>query len=428
MLPDLCQPGKTRQAVVFKDDRKRTFLNAEGADKPLKSPVPHETVVRARGYRLSRIRRLLAEHDCAAILLYNPVNIRSAFDCVNMQVWTLHNPLRYALIFAEGPGIMFEFKGSGHVCEGLETIDELRVAIGWMYMTSGDRVPGQVSRWAGEIADLVREHGGGNRRIAIDRLDLEGLRALQEHGIAIIDGAPLIEHARAIKSADEIELMRWTIRVCEAGMARIYEHSVPGVTEQELWSHLHFENARSGGEWLETRLLTCGPNTNPWYRECGERACRNGEMISFDTDMIGPYGYCADLSRSWTCGYTAMTSKQCELYRAAIDQIGHNLSLIRDGVSFSEFNDKSWRVPVRFQAHRYSMAVHGVGMADEWPVVLLHTDFEHSHGGRFEKNMVVCVESLIAESGTESIKLETQVLVTETGAERLDSFPWEDIG
>src|SRR6185369_13672966 len=124
MLPDLCQPGKTRQAVVFKDDRKRTFLNAEGADKPLKSPVPHETVVRARGYRLSRIRRLLAEHDCAAILLYNPVNIRSAFDCVNMQVWTLHNPLRYALIFAEGPGIMFEFKGSEHVCKGLETIDE----------------------------------------------------------------------------------------------------------------------------------------------------------------------------------------------------------------------------------------------------------------------------------------------------------------
>jgi Xaa-Pro aminopeptidase len=27
--------------------------------------------------------------------------------------------------------------------------------------------------------------------------------------------------------------MRWTIRVCEAGMARIYEHSVAGRTEQE---------------------------------------------------------------------------------------------------------------------------------------------------------------------------------------------------
>jgi len=38
---------------------------------------------------------------------------------------------------------------------------------------------------------------------------------------------------------------------------------------------------------------------------------------------------------------------------------------------------------------------------------------------------VICVESLIAEEGSESVKLETQVLITETGTERLDSFPWE---
>ncbi len=420
------QQNNAIHAAVFKDARKRSFLNAEGADKPLKSPVPHETQVRARHYRLSRLRRQLVEHDCAAILLYDPVNIRYAFDCGNMQVWTLHNPIRYALIFAEGPGIMFEFKGSEHLCREIETVDEVRAAIAWMYMISGDRASAQVSCWADEIADLLREHSGGKARLAVDRLDLEGLRALEERGIAVVDGTPFTEQARAIKSTDEIELMRWTIRVCEAGMARIYEHSVPGVTEQELWAHLHFENARSGGEWLETRLLTCGPNTNPWYRECGERVCQMGEMIAFDTDMVGPYGYCADLSRSWTCGYTAMTGKQRELYGFAIRQIDHNLSLIRDGVSFAEFNEKSWRIPARFQPHRYSLAVHGVGMADEWPVVLLHTDFEHSHGGRFEKNMVVCIESLIAESETESIKLETQVLVTETDAERLDSFPWED--
>jgi Xaa-Pro aminopeptidase len=45
--------------------------------------------------------------------------------------------------------------------------------------------------------------------------------------------------------------------------------------------------------------------------------------------------------------------------------------------------------------------------------------------GRFHENMVVCVESLIAAPGTESIKLETQVLITRDGPVRLDSFPWE---
>jgi Xaa-Pro aminopeptidase len=410
---------------IFRDERKRTYLNAEGADKPLKSSIPDATLRKARSYRLSRIRQLLAETDCAAILLYDPVNIRYALDCSNMQVWTAHNPIRYALIFADGPAIMFEFKSCEHLCEGLETIDELRVAIGWMFMSVGDRVAEFVDKWADEIADLMRAHGGGNRCLAIDRMEPEGVMALQQRGLEIFEGGQVTEPARSIKSAEEIELMRWTIRVCEAGMARIYDHSIPGVTEQELWAHLHFENARSGGDWLETKLLTCGPNTNPWYRECSDRPCEEGEMISFDTDMIGPYGYCADLSRAWTCGYTPMTRKQKEIYSTAVEQIDHNMALIKNGVSFAEFNEKSWQIPERFIPYRYSLAAHGVGMADEWPVVMLHPDFAYNHGGHFETNMVICVESLIAEKGSESVKLETQVLVTETGVERLDSFPWE---
>lgn len=413
-------------AGAFRDERKRSFLNADGADKPLISPVPHETLMRARDYRLSRIRKLLAEHDHAAALLYDPVNIRYALDCSNMQVWTLHNPIRYALIFADGPAIMFEFKGCEHLCKGTGTIDELRTAIGWMYMTGGERAEDHASRWADEIADAVRTHGGGNNRLAVDRLDLLGHQALSARGIEIVDGTPVTERARSIKSDDEIELMRWTIRVCEAGMARIHEHSQPGITERELWAHLHFENARSGGEWIETRLLTCGPNTNPWYQECSDRPCQLGEMIAFDTDMIGPYGYCADLSRSWTCGGTPMTDKQREIYSAARDQIDHNLALIHDGLSFADFNERSWKIPERFQPYRYSLAAHGVGMADEWPTVPLHPDFASAHGGHFETNMVICVESLIAEAGSESVKLETQVLVTPNGAERLDRFPWEN--
>ena len=67
-------------------------------------------------------------------------------------------------------------------------------------------------------------------------------------------------------------------------------------------------------------------------------------------------------------------------------------------------------------------------MADEWPVVPLHVDWsDRVTSGQFEPGMVLCVESLIAEAGSESIKLETQVLITETGSERLDSFPWEDV-
>ncbi|MCW3784556.1 M24 family metallopeptidase [Defluviimonas salinarum] len=412
----------------FKDARKTTYLNSEGSNRPLVSPIPGAVLDTARAYRLGRLRDQIARHDVAGLLLYDPVNIRYAFDVSNMQVWTAHNPMRYALILAGGPAILFEFKGCEHLAQGLPGIDEVRTAITYMFMSRGDQTRGFVEDWADEIADLVRSHGGGNMRLAADKLDINAPPALAERGISLVDGAELAETARAIKSPEEIQLMRWTIRVCEAGMARIYEHSLPGVTEQELWAHLHFENARSGGDWLETKLLTAGPNTNPWYRECSHRPVRAGEMISFDTDMIGPYGYCADLSRSWVCGYEPMNQTQRRLYRTALDQIEHNLALLVPGRDFAEFNEKSWRIPEKHIDYRYSLAVHGVGMADEWPVVPLHVDWTNrAMAGRFEPGMVLCVESLIAEKGTESIKLETQVLITETGAERLDSFPWEDV-
>lgn len=79
---------------MFKNERKRTYLNPEGADKPLKSPVPHSVLESARAYRLERFRQQLAEHDCAALLLYDPVNLRYALDTPNMQVWTALNAAR----------------------------------------------------------------------------------------------------------------------------------------------------------------------------------------------------------------------------------------------------------------------------------------------------------------------------------------------
>ena len=37
----------------------------------------------------------------------------------------------------------------------------------------------------------------------------------------------------------------------------------PGMTENDIWSILHSENIKRGGEWIETRLLSSGNKTNP---------------------------------------------------------------------------------------------------------------------------------------------------------------------
>ncbi|MCD5987200.1 aminopeptidase P family protein [Pseudomonas sp. CDFA 553] len=408
---------------------KNHYINQDAADQPLKDPVSSEDLNTARIYRLQRVRDVLAASECTAILLYDPVNIRYATDSSNMQVWTGRNPSRYAVVFASGPIVLWEFHNCNHLSAHLDCITEFRPAVNWAYFGSGPRLNEKASQWAAEIADLVKLYGGKNCRLAVDRLEPEGRYYLAGHGIEVIQGQALMETARAVKSPEELKLMKWTISVCERGIQRMYDELRPGMTENELWAWLHFENVRHGGEWIETRLLASGPRTNPWMQESSDKVMQEGEIVAFDTDLIGPYGYCADISRAWTVGHVPPTPEQKRLYRAAHEQIHHNLGLLKAGISFREFSDHAWRIPEEFFNNRYNCLAHGVGMVDEYPAIA-HAGNDWVSGGYdgvFLENMVVCVESCVgAEGGKEGVKLEQQVLITRDGCVPLSAYPFED--
>lgn len=53
----------------FKGARKLAYLNAEGTDKPLISPVPDVILGRGRHWRLGRLREMMDQHDVAGLLL-----------------------------------------------------------------------------------------------------------------------------------------------------------------------------------------------------------------------------------------------------------------------------------------------------------------------------------------------------------------------
>ena len=97
-------------------------------------------------------------------------------------------------------------------------------------------------------------------------------------------------------------------------------------------------------------------------------------------------------------------------------------------MSFREYAEIAWRIPDEFLANRYGLLVHGVGMADEYPDVYHLVDHEaQAYPGRFEENMIICVESYIgAEGGAEGVKLEEEVLLTADGVQVLSTFPFED--
>jgi Xaa-Pro aminopeptidase len=240
-----------------------------------------------RAYRLERIRA--------------PLNIRYATDTNNLGLWVMHSPSRYVYIATDGPVILFDFVSSRHNSEGIETIDEIRPAIPWLYFLAGPRVEEKATLWAREVADLVATYGAGNRRLAVDRCDPWGAERLKAHGIELFDAQPLSEQARLIKSLEEIAQHEVSMAVCDLGISRMVESLHAGVTENQLWSILHETNVAHGGEWAESRLLNSGPRTNPWFQDATNRVIEAGDMVCFDTDMVGPGGYLSDISRSFVC-------------------------------------------------------------------------------------------------------------------------------
>jgi Xaa-Pro aminopeptidase len=377
--------------------------------------------------RLGRVREQLKARDLAGCVLVDPVNIRYATGARNMQVFHARNPARYLFVASEGPVVLFEFPGCHHLAAGLETIDEIRPAITVSFAAAGPRVEDQARLWAAEIADLARRHGGGSRRLAIERVNYAAAAALAAEGFELSDAQDPIERARAIKLPEELACIRASLAAVERGVALMREALRSGMSENQLWALLHKSVIEQDGDYVETRLLSSGPRTNPWFNEAGRRQIENGDLVALDTDVVGRFGYYADFSRTFFCGRGRPTAEQRKLYRLAYEQVQTNLALIRPGMTFRELSEQAWPIPEAYAGNRYFVLAHGVGMTGEYPYILHRQDFDQGYDGRIEPGMTLCVESYIgAEAGADGVKLEEQVLVTERGVELLSHLPFDE--
>ena len=385
-----------------------------------------------RRHRWARLTEAVAARGYAGLLLFDPLNIRYATDSTNMQLWNTHNPFRAVLLCADGYMVIWDYKNAPFLSQFNPLVREVRSGADLFYFDRGDKIDIAADAFSNEVRLLLAEHAGGNTRLAVDKIMVHGLRALEAQGLEILEGEELTEKARAIKGADEIRAMRCSVHACEAAMREMEAFAraaVPrgDVSEDDIWAVLHAENIRRGGEWIETRLLTSGPRTNPWFQECGGRIVQNNEIVAFDTDLIGSYGICTDMSRTWWIGDAAPRPDMVAAMRHAHEHMMTNMELLRPGISIPELVAHSHRLDAKYQAQKYGCLMHGVGLCDEWPLVAYPDQevagaFDHT----LQPGMTLCVEVLVSEVGQDfSIKLEDQVVITETGYENLSTYPFD---
>ena len=378
-----------------------------------------------RSYRLDRVKKELEKNNLEGCILFDPVNIRYALDTVNMSIYNMHNLTRYCFIPVNGSTILYEYFNCEGLSSHLNLINEIRPAITWDYFSNGDQASVQLNKWVNEVNDLSNSYFK-SKKIAIDVINGPAVTALHKAGIEVVDAKLILEQARVIKSPEELKCMKAAIEVAEIGVTKMRNELKAGMTEDELWSILHKTNIEHGGEWIECRILSSGERTNPWMQESSNKVIQRGEMVSFDTDMGGPYGYCADISRAFVEGHK-FNEEQKKLYKMAVEHIDYNSRLIKPGVSFKEFTEKSWKLPEEYYGNRYSCMVHGIGLCDEWPMIRYPTDGGQREGS-FEKNMTITVESYIGKvGGKEGVKLEQQYLVGQNGLELMSHHPLEDL-
>ena len=419
----------TRIDEIAFNDSMRHPLGGDAANGMWLSDTepPAVDTKRLRDGRLARLRSGMTAAGYGALLLFDPYNQRYATGTRNMFGYFLRNSTRYFFVPASGPIILFDYPQSYHVSAVVDTVAETRPSkLVWSSVSGRD---GETAgTFAAEIADLMREFGGGSRKIGLDRCGHLQAMALQAHGLEVHDCQGEILAIRAVKTPEEVQCLQISMTGAEAAVAAVRDAMRPGTTENELFAVMYQEVIRQGGEFIETRLLTSGQRTNPWFNEASGRRLRPGELVALDTDTIGCYGYYSDFSRTFRCGPGRPTAYQKMLYRMSLDQIRHNVDIIKPGMSFREIAEKAWQIPRRFVEQRYTSVMHGVGMHGETPIIAHSMDFAtYGREGILLPGMVVSVESYVGEKGgREGVKLEEEVLVTERGPQVISRFPFED--
>ncbi|MTD54038.1 M24 family metallopeptidase [Amycolatopsis pithecellobii] len=378
-------------------------------------------VQRVAAYGLRRTQAAMKEHDLPAALLFDADNIRYLTGTAVMRAWTLHGMDRFLLVPADGSPVLWEYP-SVRTAEDPRRLHELRSAPSWSVFDVGTRSARRAAEFVGELIATLRSLGIEDDRIGIDRTDAYGFLALQAAGLSVQPAQFSLESARSIKSAEEIELIRRSLAVCDAAVAHLYENLRPGMTELEAWSLFSAHAFINGAEYVECRLLSSGPRTNPWFQEATARRIGPGDVVSFDTDLVGPSGYLADVSRAYLTGDVRSTERQRRLYGDAEEFLQNILDELRPGADTADLGRSLCKkFPAKYHAQRYPFIAHSAGLSDEFPTIVFDN---HDTGVTVQPGMVFCIEAYVGEVGdAEGMKLEEQVLITDAGPEVLSKAP-----
>ncbi len=272
-------------------------------------------------------------------------------------------------------------------------------------------IQAEVQSWTDEddqhsrIAEWIRSHCGADPTVGLElTTDFHHFLGLQKAlpRAQFVNSKAATDDLRAIKSAAEVACLRAAATRTQVRMQRVRSMLVEGMTEIELADRF------GPGAMVQFGLTTASPNAAAGYNKLAAR-----DIIVIDAgDWVE--GYRSDLTRTFFFG--TPTPRMLEVYKI-VNQAGLvAIDAIKPGEPAGIVDQTARRIMARagFGEHVLHRGGHGIGLAfHEVPICAERSEDVLAPG------MVLTVEPGIYLPGEFGVRLEDDVLVTDTGCELL---------
>mgnify|MGYP000034463250 FL=1 len=226
----------------------------------------------------------------------------------------------------------------------------------------------------------------------------------------------IIEEFRSIKRPEEIECLRISCDIASRAYEKIQKDIRVGITEKELAARLSLYMVLEGADTQPYgNILISGARTSLLHGIPSQKAIEYGDLVLMDYGCQY-HGYLSDMTRTLVVGRA--TLKQKEVYKIEQQMVAAVEGFLKDGVSASDAYYESTKIieGTEYFPYHYTGIGHGVGMfVHEIPFMSpVSKNIVHA-------NNVMTVEPGIYIPGWGGIRIEDQLLITETGNENLIS-------
>lgn len=271
------------------------------------------------------------------------------------------------------------------------------------------------------LPDLVRRHSIRHLGVQSEHLTVAWKQNLEKvlSNVTVKPTSGLVERLRMRKDAGEIAAMEHAIAINEQALAATLPQIEPGLRECEILAILDYEMKRRGAFAAGFRqIIAVGPNgALPHYETADEKVRANSSLlIDWGTTAEG---YNADMTR--TFGVESMPPKVEEIYRIVLDAQMAAIDAIRPGRTCAEIDAvaRDFITKAGYGQYFGHGLGHGIGLeVHEAPFFNnLQTDVI------LEPGITMTVEPGIYLPGVGGVRIEDNIVVTDTGCRVLTGFP-----